>query len=103
MARRLNPLLKKEPVNIVAVSGTMKAVALRLLGTHLVGDPVKKDEVKKGVYMVDVLVEAASEEEAETRHIQQALFLGNMVLSIVLGSRCKSSNMESKATENHTG
>ena len=53
--------------------------------------------------MVDVLVEAASEEEAERQHIQQALFLGNMVLGIVLGSRCKSSNMESKATENHTG
>ena len=75
MARRLNPPLKEDPVNIVAVSGTMKAVALKLLSTHLVGDPVEKDEVGKGLSVVDVLAEAAAEEEAERRHIQQALFL----------------------------
>jgi len=82
----------------VAVSGTTRAVVLRLLGTHPVGDPVEKDEVRERVSAVVGLVEAEGEGETERRHIQWALFLGSMVLGIVLGSRRRSSGIESKAT-----
>ena len=55
--------------------GHNESSSFKLLSTHLVGDPVEKDEVGKGLSVVDVLAEAAAEEEAERRHIQQALFL----------------------------